>query len=178
MTAMASSESNNSDDRVCQAISKLERLVEVWKNLRTSDENVELITYLIKQKLVGLGAFTLYDIQGTSTKDLGRSLDLRNTIIEFDICKLGSNDEHWQILDAFLNSMIMKSSSISSGECSSDHPSDLDCLGILENWATLASMMTKYPLASPGASIQLDLNHFQRVEPIVGGVEQKFLSHR
>ena len=60
-----------SDNSFHEVVPELERLVQVWKNLDHSYTNLESITHLITQKLVGLGAFGEDDIRGTSLKDHG-----------------------------------------------------------------------------------------------------------
>ncbi|CAD6579855.1 MAG: hypothetical protein ASARMPREDX12_009388 [Alectoria sarmentosa] len=128
MATMANPESNNS---FRELIPELERLVGVWKNLGNSYMNFELITDLITQKLVGLGTFGDNDLHGVSLKDVGRL-----------------------ILDAFLKKMITISSAVPPMD--PEYKSDLDCLEILAEWATLASKMTKYPVTSPESSSILD----------------------
>ena len=91
MATMANPESNNS---FRELIPELERLVGVWKNLGNSYMNFELITDLITQKLVGLGTFGDNDLHGVSLKDVGRLVDIRNTIVEFNICSTRIYGEH------------------------------------------------------------------------------------
>lgn len=151
MATMANPESN---DSFRELFPELERLVGVWKNLGNSYMNFELITDLITQKLVGLGTFGDNDLHGASLKDVGRLVDIRNTIVEFSICSTRNYGEHWQILDAFLKKMITISSTIPPMD--PEYKPDLDCLEILAEWATLASKMTKYPVTSPESSSMLD----------------------
>lgn len=143
-----------SHDSFRQVFPELERLVEVWKNLRHSDMNFEPITDLITQKLVGLGTLGDNDLLDTSLKDIGRLVDIRNMIIELDICSTRNYGEHWLILDAYLKNMIAMSSPVPSMD--PEYKSDLDCLEILEEWSTLGSKMTRYPAASPESGSLLD----------------------
>ena len=80
--------------------------MEIWENLRDSYRNFESMTDLITQKLVGLRALDDNDIRGTSMKDLGRLVGVRNAIMELDICANRKYCEHWEILDALLEKMI------------------------------------------------------------------------
>lgn len=83
MATMASPESN---DSFRELFSELERLVEVWMNLGNSYMNFEPVTDLITQKLIGLGTLGDNDLCGVSLKDIGCLVDIRNTIVEFNIC--------------------------------------------------------------------------------------------
>ncbi|KAF6239490.1 hypothetical protein HO173_002034 [Letharia columbiana] len=95
---MANTDSKNSFN---EEIRDLERLVAVWENHGHSCTNFESITDLITQKLVGLDALGDNDIHGTSLKDLGRLVGIRNTIFQLNICTTRNYGEYWGILDAF-----------------------------------------------------------------------------
>lgn len=86
--------------------------MQVWKNVGHSYMNFESINDLITQKLVGLGAFGEADIRGTALKDLGCLIDIRNTILELNICSTRNYGEHWSIFDALLKKTITVLSAI------------------------------------------------------------------
>ncbi len=140
-------------DSFYEAVSELERLVDVWKNLGNSHMNFESITDLITQKLVGLGAFSDLDLccGGFSIQYLARLIDLRNKILELNICTTRHYGEHWGILDAFLKNVITWLDIRYV-----DTTSDLQCLENLEEWATLCAKMMKYRVTSPESSGLLD----------------------
>ncbi len=141
---------NVSTDSFYQVFYELERLVEVWKNLGNSHMNFESITDLIMQKLVGLGAFGENDLCDTSLY-LDRLVDLRNKILELNICTTRHYGEYWAILDALLKNMITWFDTRYV-----DTTSDLQCLENLEEWATLCAKMMKYRVTSPESSSLLD----------------------
>ena len=142
---------NLESDHSCRAVFiELERLVEVWKNLGNSYMNSEPITELITQKLAGLASINDNDLHGTSLKDLGRILDVRNTIVELEICSTRNYGELWEILDGFLKKMITFCSAIPLVH--PERKSDLECLEVFEEWATLGTKMTKYSIFSPESS--------------------------
>lgn len=130
----------------------LERLVEVWKNLRCSHLNFETISDLITQKLVGLGALCDNDMHGTSLKGLGRLIGIRNTMVELDSCSVTSYGEYWSILDALLKMMI----TFLSARNTLDTTSDLRCLETLEEWTALNFQMMQCPLTSLESNALLD----------------------
>ena len=148
---MAENESANS---FYEVVSELERLVEVWKNLGSSHMNFESITDLITQKLVGLGAFDENDFREDidSLQDLGRLVDLRNKILDLNICTVRNYGEHWVSFDATLKKMITVISDLNPVDTSSD----LRCLETLEDWATLNIRIMKYHGNSPESSNLLD----------------------
>lgn len=134
-----------SEDILQEVLLELERLVEVWKNVGRSNMNFEAITDLITQKLVGLGALREDDLHGTSLEDLGRVVDLRNTLVQLKICPMRNYGEHWGILDAFLKKMITILSALNP----LDATLDLHCLETLEEWAALRFRMIKHSETSP-----------------------------
>ncbi|KAL9132746.1 MAG: hypothetical protein Q9175_006080 [Cornicularia normoerica] len=146
---MANPESEN---RVHEVISELERLVKVWKNLGHSYMNFESIADLITQKLVGLGALGDNDIHDSSLKNLGRSVGIRNTMVELNVCSTRNYGEHWGFLDAFLKKMI----TVLSDRNPMDATSDLRCLETLEEWAAIGFQMMKYAMFSPESCNLLD----------------------
>lgn len=143
---MANPESEN---RVHEVISELERLVKVWKNLGHSYMNFESIADLITQKLVGLGALGDND---SSLKNLGRLVGIRNTMVELNVCSTRNYGEHWGFLDAFLKKMI----TVLSDRNPMDATSDLRCLETLEEWAAIGFQMMKYAMFSPESCNLLD----------------------
>lgn len=114
--------------------------------------NFESITDLITQKLVGLDALGDNDIHGTSLKDLGRLIGIRNTIFELNICTTRNYGEHLGILDAFSTKMVTVLFALNPV----DATSDLRCLKTLEEWAALGFQTTKYPIASSESGSLLD----------------------
>ena len=142
------------DDSFRDVLSELECLVDVWKTLGSSYMNSESIADLVTQKLVGLGPLGAKNLRGISLNDLGRLVDMRNTIVELDICSKRFYGEHWQILDAFFQKMITRISAAHMVDPGSK--SDLDGLTLLEDWATVAAKIRKHTATSPKSSKLLE----------------------